>query len=408
MKRLILALIATTGTAPAQDAPSPAADYAEACNRHAFASLSGLTQLTAGNFGFSPYNSHQMAAILTEGARGATQRELLTLTQLPADSTERLQWIDNTQKGIPNNATEGTLVVEAANSLWSSPSHPFLPEFTNHVQSRFAAKAFTLSNTDPVTSAAQVNQWIRDRTRGRITQLIGPNSFDESGGGLVVVNTLYLRANWAAPFELPLTKIRPFHLPKGHQIPHPMMNQGGDYDYAEEADWQCLDLPLDSLGFALRILLPRREDLRSDIEAGLTAKVWKDLGTLMKPQSAYVMIPRFTFTTELDLSPLWASIVAKRLFVRGSADLSGMTATQPYAIRQILHTTTIEVTESGTTASAAAAAPADPFASPSEVIPPPPPKYRVFNADHPFLWFIVHRPSHLILFAGRFAGQSDE
>lgn len=396
-----------SGISAAQDLPPPAADYSEACNRHAFATLFGLTRMTEGNVGFSPYNAHQMAAMLTEGARGDTQSELLTLTQLPHEPEKRLKWITETHNFIPNHAAEKSLVIETANSLWAAPAHPFAPTFTRLVQSQFFAQPFVLSNTDPVQSAAQVNRWIRKHTHDRINSVVGPDAFDESGAGLVLVNTIYLRSHWASQFEPSKTKTRHFQLPKGHQIPHAMMHQSGDFGYAEEADWQCLDLPLAALGFALRILLPRREDLRSDIESGLTAKVWKDLAARMHSESVHVSLPRFAFATELDLRSLWMAFGAKRVFSQGDADFGMLCETWPYHVRRVQHKTTIEVTEMGATASAVTAVYAEPFADATPSAQPLP-KHRVFNADHPFLWFIVHQPSHLILFAGRTAGESDD
>jgi serpin B len=78
-------------------------------------------------------------------------------------------------------------------------------------------------------------------------------------------------------------------------------------------------------------------------------------------------------------------------------------------VSAVIHSSTIEVTESGIEATAATVGVADPFGDP----PPPPkrevePKIKLFNADHPFLWFVVHRPTHLVLFAGRFTGETPQ
>ncbi len=60
----------------------------------------------------------------------------------------------------------------------------------------------------------------------------------------------------------------------------------------------------------------------------------------------------------------------------------------------------MEVNELGAEASATTTA-AEPFGNPEDK-----PKRRsaIFVANHPFLWFIRHRPTGLILFMGRFAG----
>ena len=86
-----------------------------------------------------------------------------------------------------------------------------------------------------------------------------------------------------------------------------------------------------------------------------------------------------------------------------NADLSGLT-TEPVALRQILHQTTIEVNESGADAHAETLAEIEPFAG--EADPTPNIKVRAisFQANRPFVWIIRHEPTGLILFLGRFAG----
>jgi serine protease inhibitor len=69
-------------------------------------------------------------------------------------------------------------------------------------------------------------------------------------------------------------------------------------------------------------------------------------------------------------------------------------------VNQVQHEATMEVNELGAEASATTTA-AEPFGNPEDK-----PKRRsaIFVANHPFLWFIRHRPTGLILFMGRFAG----
>jgi len=408
--KILAALLFIMSLDSAAQTPSapPAADYAEASNRLAFASFSGLAQIAEGNFGFSPFNSHQIAALLLEGAKGRNQQELLKLTQLPADSATRLQWLASLREQIVSDANRGGLAIEIANSLWSKPSYPFLPSFLDLARDSFKAVAEELTATDPVQQAAQVNRWVRQQTRERITTIVGPSHFANPDGSLLVVSSLYFQCRWNEPFDIQQTRLRPFVLPGSHSIQLPTIRQTTTIPYAEDDDWQCIDLPFKSMNFALRILLPRRDTDRAALETNLTSRSWAALGDQLKLEPTHILIPRFSFATELDLAPLWHAITPQSLFSPGVADLSGLAKARPFVIA-IIHASTIEVTESGVEATAVSAAPADPFGDP----PPPPeretvPKVKLFNADHPFLWFVVHRPSHLVLFAGRFTGETPQ
>ena len=388
-------------------AAPPAEDYAEASNRYAFASLTGMLRLTQGNFGFSPFNSHQMAALILEGAAAETHQELLTLTQLPASSATRLSWIDTLRSQLRPLPGQNALTLESVNALCAPPERPFAPAFRQLMQKHFPMADITFSSRDPIQRSHQLNQWISQQTRGRITDLASPASLGADPNALAVVNTLFLASSWKEAFDRTKTKLRPFTRPAGGSTSIPTMLRTGAFHYAEEPGWQCLDIPFAADPLALRILLPRSEDHRSDIESGLTAGVWKELGTRLAPQKAALFLPRFAFSTQLDLQPLWSALGARRVFAPETAALTQLCAIQPYFLRGMIHATTIEVTETGAVASAATVAPADPFGA----APPdrePLPKVVLFNADHPFLWFIVHRPSHLILFAGRFSGHIDD
>ncbi len=385
----------------------PARDYAEASNRYAFAALSGMLQSTQGNFGFSPFNSHQMAALILEGAKTETHEELLTLTQLPASSETRLEWIGTLRSQLRSTPGQSPLTLEFANALCNPADRPFAPGFRQLLQGHFNVFDITFTSSDPLERSRQINQWISQQTRGRITDLASPMNIGSHPHTLVLVNSLFLASNWAVPFDRAKTKLRPFTRPGGVMTSVPTLLQTETYPYAEEPGWQCLDLPFAAEDFALRVLLPRSEEHRADIESGLTAGVWRELGSRLALQQAALFLPRFAFSTQLDLQPLWAALGAGRLFEPGLANLTGLCTTQPYFLSSMIHATTIEVTETGAVASAASLAPADPFGG-APTAPQPLPKVVLFNADHPFLWFIVHRPTHLILFAGRFSGHIDD
>lgn len=62
-------------------------------------------------------------------------------------------------------------------------------------------------------------------------------------------------------------------------------------------------------------------------------------------------------------------------------------------VSDVVHKAVVEVNEEGTEAAAATGV----VATATAFIPP-----QEFTADHPFLFFIQHKPSRSILFTGRF------
>ena len=76
------------------------------------------------------------------------------------------------------------------------------------------------------------------------------------------------------------------------------------------------------------------------------------------------------------------------------ADFSGMTGSRDLYISKVIHQSFIEVNEEGTEAAAATAV----IMSGKSISLGP----KIFKADHPFLFFIIHKPTNTILFMGRF------
>jgi serpin B len=374
---------------------------AEAANRHAFEMFQLFRQMTKGNFCFSPYSGHRIAAMLAEGARGETQKQLLSLAHLPDDAETRLRQADGLRQELSGGKG---LLLDITNSLWMPAGAPVEPAFVTIAKDRFGASVESLPGDDPVGSAMKVNEWIRSRTRGRITSMVGPSVF-QVPGSLLAVNTVFLKASWAHQFELQRTRVREFTLPGESRIHLPMMMQKHAMLHAEQQNWQLLEMSLSALDaeWSMIFLLPRRESLRADIEKGLSQESLNAMMKLQESIDVNLLLPRFGFSTSLDLKGLWQTLGARRAFDAASVDFSGMVS-GPYKLGAVLHEVTIEVNETGAEAAAVTIAPADPF---GEAPPEVKPKRQAvsFVADHPFVWLIQHRRTGLILFMGRFAGQ---
>lgn len=392
---LILALL-FAAACPGQDAATLAAREA---NRHAFELFQLFRQMTKGNFCFSPYSGHRVAAMLTEGARGETQKELISMTHLATNAAERAVRATALRQELTQSVGQG-LLIEIANSIWAPDTVTFVPDFIHSAKEQFGAVSQVFPSHDPASSAALVNHWIREKTRGRISSLARPSSFSESGSSVLLVNAVYLKGRWESPFEIARTKPRPFTQAAGHASVLPTMHQRGIFAYGDSDTWQCLEMRFAGNEFAMQFLLPRAETSRAAIESALNPDTWHEVELAALNSDVNIMLPRFGFSTQLDMKGLWQTLGARTMFDRDTADLTAMSAQRPASVRQVLHEATIEVNEVGAEASAATVVAADPFgAAPQE------PRKVNFIANHPFLWVIQHRRTGLILFMGRFAGE---
>lgn len=395
--RLVLGWIALTSTCFAQD---PARQAADSANAYAFETFQLFRQITDGNFCFSPYSSQRVAALLSEGGKADTANELFKLAHLPADVVERHKQALSLSAALKSSAGKGGLELDIANSLWAPQGVSFLPAYVKAAAEQFGAATYALPGGDTVQSAVAVNAWIRQRTRGRITNLAGPSMFTPMA--VTVVNAVYLKARWASPFDLGKTKPRAFTLPNGGSQLLPTMLQLSAFQYAQNDTCQCLELPLGAGDAAMVILLPADAEAQKKMEEGFSPASWQALTHSLEDYSVNVMLPRFSFSTQLSMKSMWQFLGARSLFEQGRANLDEMVNLPGTFVRDVMHEASIDVNELGAEATAATVAAAEPFG------PGPGATKRrpvSFIANRPFLWLIQHRPTRLILFMGRFAGQ---
>jgi serine protease inhibitor len=267
----------------------------------------------------------------------------------------------------------------------------------------FGASLQKLPAGNAAASASAVNLWVREKTRGRIPQIVGPSSFSDPAKSVVAINTLFLKGRWQSPFKLEKTKPRAFHTPEKGTVMLPMMMQFVESPfYAESESWQIITMPMTDHEARMLVLLPRNEAARKKIEAGLTLEHWNSIQKQSADCDVNLMLPRFGYSTQLSLKALWHTLGVKSLFQTTTANLSKGLPGGGYFISDIAHEAMIEVNELGAEASAATSAAADPFGD----APPAPQKRRVvtFNANRPFIWALQHDTTGLILFMGRYAG----
>ncbi|MDP1587971.1 MAG: serpin family protein, partial [Prosthecobacter sp.] len=249
--RVIPFILLLAWNAPAQESSQISA----AANAHACDLFQFFRQMTDGNFCFSPFSSHQIAAMLTTAAKGETLAELATVAHLADDTAKGIDSAGALRAELAATAGRGALSLEITNSLWASDTVVFEPAFLESAGSKFGAALHKLPVGDAAACAASVNLWVRGKTRGRVPQIVGPASFTSPERSVVAVNTVYLKGRWSNPFKPHLTKPRSFQTPsQGAVIVPTMLMPLGAFDYAEAESWQCLEMPMTGGEVSLLIL----------------------------------------------------------------------------------------------------------------------------------------------------------
>lgn len=132
---------------------------------------------------------------------------------------------------------------------------------------------------------------------------------------------------------------------------------------------------------------------------------FKNINNSLKMEDVVVYLPKFKFDTEYNMNDALSTMGMPMAFSYNNADFTGMydkdkikSVYENLYIDLIIHKAYVDVNEEGTEAVAATAVLMQPIMA---IAPPEPKKPKIFNADHQFIFAIVHEATGTILFLGK-------
>ena len=340
------------------------------------------------NVFLSPVSIFLALAMIENGAAGETKAAIRKVLELPADAdTPAISQFASSL--LPALQTHGETELAIANALWADIDSPISPDFVRLCQTVYGATAEML-DLRQASAAARINEWVSDKTRGRVRRIISDLPIGEAP--VLVTNAVYFKGKFCAPFDEEATLQRPFHLADGNTSMVPMMHRDGlANSYRKGKGFEAAVLRYCDSGMELCVLLP---DRGSSPEKVLT--VASVQGLLESKQSCLLnlSLPRFTVDFSCDLQEILTGLGMGIAF-QSQADFSAL-GSPLFFIGQILHTTRVEVYEKGTEAAAATSI-LIPLSAKRQFIVPKP-KTLVF--DRPFAVLLRDTGTGAIVFAG--------
>ncbi|XP_017790236.1 PREDICTED: serpin B4-like isoform X2 [Habropoda laboriosa] len=369
------------------------------------------------NVFYSPYSIHEALTLAYFGARGTTEQSLRRALHIPNDlSKVDVQRYYAFEKSIKEHMdaqgnASANYEYKSANRLWitdkANVRECMLDLFSGQLEK-------TDFHTNPAAVRDRINHWVSNITKGHIRDLLSPDSIGEDTD-LVLANAVYFKGLWRSRFD-PANSKRDLFYTSGSQ--HSMvtyMRQKGNFNHliSEVLGAHVLELPYKGNEVSMFVLLPPfatakmfndsetagdRDSVRQLVERISTETGSAELRDLLDsgipPQQVEVILPRFEIEKELPLTALLHEIGAGELLMPNMADLRGFVEGNEKTLHlgDAVHRARIEVTEEGTTAAAATALYS--FRSGRPLQP------AIFDANHPFIYFIYDKAMRTILFSG--------
>lgn len=369
----------------------PERDVRDAANRFAFSLFSRLSAEQPGeNVFVSPFSVSTSLGMVMNGAAGETRAQMLrTLGYGEVDVTAMRRGYRDLSRllGTLDPATS----FQIANSIWYAQDYPLLPSFLDAGRTVFDAEIRGVSFRDPGTRD-QVNEWVGDRTNGRIPRVL---ESVRPSDVMYLINAVWFKGSWRTRFDPRETRDAPFHAADGTTATVPLMQKQSDtathFRHVRDATVEAGELPYGNDAFALTILLPPAGTSIDAFAAALTPDRWNALiGALRPTAGMLVALPRFTLAYGRQLNPDLQALGMTDAFDPQRADLTGMSTRRDLYVEYVMHRSFLLVDEEGTEAAA--------VTNTAVGVTSLPPSFRV---DRPFVFAIRERLSGTVLFIGK-------
>ncbi|MFJ8432775.1 serpin family protein [Kitasatospora sp. NPDC094019] len=399
-----------TGVVRADPVPLPPADPAAVAATAAATAAFGLDllrTLTAGpgadggNLVLSPSGLATALAMVLPGARGTTADQLAAAlhTGLSPEQYALATGALN-RSGAPGG--KGGPVLRRSDDLWAQRDFPLDPHYLGVLAAAFGTGVRTADfRKDPEGARKAVNGVVEKATEGLVEDLFAEGQINPDTR-LALTDALYLKADWAHPFEPGRTTGQPFRRLDGSEAAVPTMAAAESLRYAEGSGgilgepWQAVELPYAGGTLAMDLIVPAQGGFTAFRRGLDRAQLDLVLGALAE-RTVDLTLPKFGFDSGGEFTSALKTLGVTAAFGDG-ADLSGIPepgTAERLRIGPVVQKATVRVDEQGTVAAAGSGVGV-------EVASAPAPRDPVrLHIDRPFLFLVRYTASGLPLFLGQ-------
>jgi serpin B len=350
-------------------------------------------QLKSGknsNIIISPLSLYIALAMTWNGAEGETKTEIQRFLGLEGlTEIEVNEYFKKLLDALP--VTDPKAKLSIANSIWHDNGLAVLSEFKKNNSTYFNSEVNPLDFKNS-GSVDIINKWCSDKTNGIIKKIIEQIQSDEV---MFLINALYFKAPWSAPFDKDKTTTSPFVLASGSTVNTPMMSKTESMVYSENSDFKTLKLGYGNGSFSMVLILPSGNKSIKDITGIIREpSVWSSIIDNKLTSKVDIKIPRFKFEYENRLDPFIKTLGINRAFNASESELNKIAnvGTEKLYISRIRQKAAIETNEEGSEAAAVTAIGVGVTSAPV---------LKEFYANRPFIFAITENSTNTVLFIGK-------
>ena len=359
------------------------------------------------SFIYSPLSITYALGMVNDAAVGETEKEIeQTLGFLQGGSKAVNEFCKNLIDNLPKVDNKVTLNI--ANALFLNKQYTLKKQFEEDLKDYYDAKAEVLDFSASQQSAAVINKWCNDKTKGMIPEIIeatAPNAVS------YLLNAIYFKADWTSKFDEKNTKEEDFASLNGN-LTLPLMHQKVLIRYHKDDVYSSIKMPYGKGSWEMTVMLPEEGKTTDDVIKLVNqyASEGRDFcGTdTYSPYEVDLKLPRFETSSDTDnldgrLNQLMKKLGVNLAFNRDLSQIPNMCENENLFIGMMRQRAKIKVSEEGSEAAAVTIL----GMLTSAIGPSDPPQYpkAVFHANKPFVYVIREVSTGIILFVGKFTGE---
>lgn len=348
------------------------------------------------NYFFSPLSISVALAMVYIGARGATREQM----------SDALNYNTIGKNCLPNKISENfqelltALQTEnndysflIANGAFIQKGYQVSHYYSSSLKKFFNSKVSFLNFAeDEEATMNKINDWVSNYTKGKIPKLL--NEPLDKLTVMILLNAVYFKGLWDLPFNETLTKNGLFYRynKTAKVVPFMIMQEAVYHYYDTEKKNHVLELDYQGTNISMVLILPTH--IREFPDYDLTPEFFCEMRSKLAYEYITIMMPRFKMEYKRELSKDMIKMGMVELF-SDRADLTGIRERNDLHVSLMVHKAVIEVNEKGSEAAGILGIGIDGRKNPMSS--------GSFLADHPFLFYIIHKETNTILFSGRVA-----
>lgn len=259
-----------------------------------------VIQTESRNVVLSGLSAEIILSLLANGAKGDTQKQLLTVLNLPSSQQARDEAFNQITTTLNINTDE--LKCLSANKIYPAKKFTISQSFEDLAVNVYKSDVQRLNYNNAQQAADTINSWVEQQTNNKIKNLVDPSQLN-SATVLVLVNALYLLAQWKHPFEKHNSMPRLFYTSETASISIDTMytETFAKYTHCTKLKAKFLELDFKGGDFSMVFVLPDKKNGLSAVERNVDKYM-----VPMKYQNAYVAItlPKFKTNFKTDFTSI--------------------------------------------------------------------------------------------------------